>query len=129
FSINSFHAHLALHSFPTRRSSDLLRTPIPVKEAVQLVTGHSRPLGSEMVPLEESYGRILAEGLVASHDVPPFNRSAFDGYAVRAEDTTGATSDYPVHFHVLGKYRCWAYSRQTAKKRRSIPYNDRCSIT
>src|SRR5699024_8927867 len=55
-----------------------------------------------MVPLEESYGRILAEGLIASHDVPPFNRSAFDGYAVRAEDTTGATSDYPVHFHVLG---------------------------
>ena len=79
-----------------------MRTPIPVKEAVQLVTGHSRPLGSEMIPLEESYGRILAEGLIASHDVPPFNRSAFDGYAVRAEDTTGAASDHPVHFDVLG---------------------------
>lgn len=79
-----------------------MRTPIPVKEAVQLVTGHSRPLDDEVVSLEESYGRVLAEGLIASHDVPPFNRSAYDGYAVRADDTKAATIETSVHFDVIG---------------------------
>lgn len=79
-----------------------MRNPIPVKEAVQLVTGHSKPLGTETVPLNKAYGRILAEALVASHDVPPFNRSAFDGYAVRAEDTKSAAKNQPIQFKVLG---------------------------
>src|SRR5699024_11841379 len=70
--------------------------------AIQRVSAHSMTLGSEMVKLEESYARMLAEVLIANHDVPPYNRSAFEGYAVRAEDTTGETSDYPVHFHVPG---------------------------
>ena len=45
------------------------------------------------LPLEHTYGRILAEPIIAKHDVPPFDRSPYDGFAVRAEDTNGASGD------------------------------------
>jgi molybdenum cofactor synthesis domain-containing protein len=50
---------------------------------------------TERVPLETAHGRVLAEEIVASADVPPFSRAAMDGYAVRAADTTGATPAQP----------------------------------
>jgi molybdopterin molybdotransferase len=44
-----------------------------------------------IVPLISALGRALAENVIAESDVPRFNRSAVDGYAVKAEETTGAT--------------------------------------
>jgi molybdenum cofactor synthesis domain-containing protein len=51
---------------------------------------------TESVPLREAHSRVLARDLVAGMDVPPFDRSAMDGYAVRAEDTYGASDMEPV---------------------------------
>jgi molybdopterin molybdotransferase len=48
------------------------------------------PLPVEEVPLREATGRILREDVLASRDMPPFTRSAMDGYALRAGDTTAA---------------------------------------
>ncbi len=48
------------------------------------------PLGVESVPLDEALGRVLASDVVARVDVPSFDRSNLDGYAVRAADTFGA---------------------------------------
>ncbi|HVJ69100.1 MAG TPA: hypothetical protein VM510_14025, partial [Caulifigura sp.] len=50
-----------------------------------------RPLGVEQIALGETLGRILAENILAIVDVPSFDRSNFDGYAVHAADTFGAT--------------------------------------
>lgn len=79
-----------------------MRKPIPVHEAVQLVTGHARPIGSESIPLHEAYGRVLSEPILAKHDVPPFNRSAYDGYAIRSVDAKDASTEAPVTFGVMG---------------------------
>ncbi len=54
-----------------------------------------RPLGAERIRLTESLGRVLAENVLARVDVPSFDRSNFDGYAVRAEETIGATELTP----------------------------------
>jgi putative molybdopterin biosynthesis protein len=54
------------------------------------------PLGAELVPLGEALGRVLAAAVVAPIDVPGFDRSGVDGFAVRAEDTRGAREDAPV---------------------------------
>src|SRR5262245_53606586 len=54
------------------------------------------PLEPETVPLAESHGRVLASDVRAPHDVPGFDRSNVDGFAVRAEDTFGAAEDNPV---------------------------------
>lgn len=79
-----------------------MRKPIPVKDAVQLVTGHARSIGNEAVSLHNAYGRILSEPILAKHDVPPFDRSAYDGYAIRAKDSQNATEEKPVSFQVAG---------------------------
>ncbi len=59
------------------------------------------PLGTEEVPLDEAVGRVLAGDVVAPVDVPSFDRSDYDGYAVRAEDTFGATEEAPRRLHLL----------------------------
>jgi putative molybdopterin biosynthesis protein len=53
------------------------------------------PQGSEVVALAAALGRVLAADLRAPIDVPPFDRSGVDGFAVRATDTTGATEQTP----------------------------------
>jgi putative molybdopterin biosynthesis protein len=53
------------------------------------------PLGKESVALGEARGRVLAEDVVASVDVPGFDRSNVDGFAVRALDTAGASDPEP----------------------------------
>ncbi|HIA18991.1 MAG TPA: molybdopterin biosynthesis protein [Planctomycetaceae bacterium] len=54
------------------------------------------PLGTESIPLERSLGRILAEDIIAKVDVPSFDRSNYDGFAVRASETVGASEERPV---------------------------------
>jgi molybdopterin molybdotransferase len=52
------------------------------------------------VPLNETLNRVLAEDIVAKEDLPKFDKSAVDGYALRAEDTTGASQFKPVIFQI-----------------------------
>lgn len=54
------------------------------------------PKGAETVPLARALGRVLAADVVADVDVPGFDRSSVDGFAVRAADTQGAAEDSPV---------------------------------
>jgi molybdopterin molybdotransferase len=61
---------------------------LDVEEALEAVLAAARPLGAERVPLEEAAGRVLAEDARSAVDLPPFDRSAMDGFAVRAADTS-----------------------------------------
>lgn len=60
------------------------------------------PLGSEEIPLLEAHNRVLRENVISSLDIPPFNRSIVDGFAVKAEDTFGAEENHPVKLSVAG---------------------------
>ncbi|MET3504726.1 molybdopterin molybdotransferase [Halalkalibacter oceani] len=79
------------------------RTPVPVGEAVHRLSTQNVSGKTELIPLEQSFGRILAEDIYASHDVPAFDRSPYDGFAVRAADTQNASQDEPVRFKVVGE--------------------------
>ncbi|MDP6442420.1 MAG: molybdopterin-binding protein, partial [Pirellulaceae bacterium] len=59
------------------------------------------PLGAESVPLASSLGRVLSTDVVAAIDVPSFDRSNYDGFAVRAADTFGAREDAPRELDLL----------------------------
>lgn len=75
---------------------------INVDEAIaRILTAFSR-LPAERVPLADAYGRVVAEDVVAEISLPPFPNSSMDGYAVRAEDTAGASPDQPVTLRVVG---------------------------
>src|SRR6476620_5305294 len=55
---------------------------LSIDEARAEILAAARPLGAEEVPLSAAHGRVLAEDVVAAHDVPPFANSAMDGFAV-----------------------------------------------
>src|ERR1700736_4829661 len=54
-----------------------------------------RPLGAETVPLPQALGRVLAREVIADVDVPGFDRASVDGFAVRADNTVGASERAP----------------------------------
>jgi molybdopterin molybdotransferase len=58
---------------------------------------------AELIALAQAQGRILAETLVSPVDLPLFDNSAMDGYAVRAGDAAAARSDSPVRLRLIGK--------------------------
>jgi len=59
-------------------------------------------LGEEDIPLLDAYDRVLRENVVSALDIPPFNRSTVDGYAVKAEDTFGAEENQPTKLTTRG---------------------------
>lgn len=79
------------------------RIPIQVAEAVERVMKYAKHGEVEEISITESYGRILGEDVVSDHDVPHFDRSPYDGFAIRAEDTKEATQENPVEFEVIGE--------------------------
>jgi molybdopterin molybdotransferase len=62
---------------------------LTIDDALALVLAHARPLTSEAVAVSDAAGRVVAEPPLATVDLPPFDSSAMDGYAVRAGDTPG----------------------------------------
>ena len=69
---------------------------ISLEQARAVINGALRPIERiERVPLQETHGRVLAQDVIATADVPPFSRAAMDGYALRAADTAGASTVRP----------------------------------
>jgi molybdopterin molybdotransferase len=81
-----------------------LFTVLTPREAWSRLEPHLHPIDrAEAVPTAQALGRVLAEDTVAPADLPHFARSAMDGYAVRAEDTHGATEGLPAYLKVVGE--------------------------
>lgn len=74
----------------------------PVDEVLAWIDTEVSLLGSESVALTSAHGRVLAAPIVSSIDVPAFDRSAMDGFALRAEETVGAGDYNPLPFAVIG---------------------------
>ncbi|MDP3565037.1 MAG: molybdopterin molybdotransferase MoeA [Methanoregula sp.] len=84
---------------------------IPVADAVAAVIRISPTPVTETISLETSVGRILAAAVTADTDIPGFDRSVVDGFAVRAADTAGAGDAIPALLHCTGRI---AMGRQEA---------------
>ncbi|MDH5754487.1 MAG: molybdopterin-binding protein [Candidatus Bathyarchaeota archaeon] len=82
----------------------VFRELLTFDEAQRVIQQHfkPKPLGVEEIPLLEANDRVLAEDITATMDIPPFNRSTVDGYAVKAEDTFGAEENKPIRLKVCG---------------------------
>ena len=76
----------------------MFRKLLSLEEARQILKDSfsPKPGGVERASLSEALGRVLAEDFVAPMNVPPFEKSTVDGYAVKAVDTFGADEDRPV---------------------------------
>ena len=78
----------------------MLKNP-DYRTARSLLLDAVNTVGVEWTALSESAGRVLAQNLVAAESIPPFDRSAYDGYALRAADTAGASWETPVTLRIL----------------------------
>jgi molybdopterin molybdotransferase len=69
---------------------------INYRQAQELVMAHAHSFGLEQVPLEQAFGRVLAETIYADRNYPPFDRATMDGYALRYEDLAAGLRTYTV---------------------------------
>src|SRR5687768_10694684 len=77
---------------------------ITVDAAIERILQSFKPLpNAERVALLDALGRVLVEDVPADIDLPPFDTTAMDGYAVRAADVGGASKDSPVTLAVIGQ--------------------------
>lgn len=79
---------------------------LSVEEALdRLMAAVDGPLPGEDVPLAETLGRILAEPIRSAVDLPPWDNSSMDGFALHAADVAGATPAAPVRLRIVGEVR------------------------
>ncbi|MCC7541849.1 MAG: molybdopterin molybdotransferase MoeA [Deltaproteobacteria bacterium] len=76
-----------------------------IREALDALLPAFRPIGVERVVATDAVGRVLAEDVVARIDMPSYDNSAMDGYAVRSEDLRDASETHPVTLDVVGESR------------------------
>jgi molybdopterin molybdotransferase len=75
---------------------------VTVNEALAAILAGFGPLPSIEVELADALGMVLAGDITSDIDIPPFDNSSMDGYAVRAADTTSATDAQPISLRVTG---------------------------
>lgn len=76
---------------------------LELEAAIQRILAHIPPPQTERVAIRDAYSRMLTERILSTIDLPGFDNSAMDGYAVRATDVHAATSETPVPLQVDGR--------------------------
>ncbi len=79
------------------------RAMIELEQACQRILAVLAPLPPEPIPLDAAVGRVAAEPILSPIDLPPFDNSAMDGYAVNAADLRSARAEAPVKLELLGQ--------------------------
>lgn len=96
------------------------RTPLAVEEAVKKVMDCKLEGKKEYVSIFESCDRFLADDIKADHDIPRFDRSAYDGYAVRSIDFAGCAEDNPLHLEVIDEIGAGYVCKKSVGKNESV---------
>ena len=89
---------------------------IEFEEAYGLVLKETRTLGREVVRIEEAIGRVLTEEITSDMDVPPFNKSAMDGYALSSREV----KDIPMVLKVKSRIKAGKYYKGKLGEKESL---------
>jgi molybdopterin molybdotransferase len=76
---------------------------ISVEEALSRILGFFSVLEPEEKPILDALGQVTVEDVASGMNIPPHDNTAMDGYAVRAADTAGASTEAPVTLRVIGE--------------------------
>ncbi|MBM3835694.1 MAG: molybdopterin molybdotransferase MoeA [Verrucomicrobia bacterium] len=88
---------------------------LELEEAQRRILSAVRPSSSELIPLQLALGRIVADSATAAIDLPTFDNSAMDGYAVRAEDLAHSSPERPVPLRLIGRVAAGEASRDSVE--------------
>ena len=93
---------------------------MPEEKALKIIESTPLNLKIEEVPLEKAHRRVLAEDVKSLLSSPPFNKSAMDGYALRAKDTFGHSQTKPAHLTIEDRIGAGEMSLKNLKKGEAI---------
>lgn len=93
---------------------------IRVEEAVEKILLNVHPLGFEKASILEALGRVIAEDAIAPRDLPPYDNSGMDGYAIRSEDIAGASEKDPVRLEVIEDLRAGFFAKNIVQSGKAI---------
>lgn len=93
-----------------------------VDEAKKIL-GRIRLVGTETIKVTESLDRFVATDVISPEDLPPFNKAMMDGYAVKAEDTFGASEEKPVSLSLIGEVKIGEIPKKKVEKGEAIKIN------
>ena len=94
---------------------------IELEEAVSIMEANVHEINEiDEVSIEKACGRVLGEDVYSIINNPPFDRSPLDGYALRAEDTKGASKENPVILKVIDEVFAGSYSEKELQKGEAI---------
>jgi len=93
---------------------------LPFEEAQKIVLESIEVLGLEKVPLLSALDRVLGEEVISGLDIPPWDNSAVDGFAVRSADVEGASPDRPALLRVIEDLPAGRVSAKTIRAKEAI---------
>ena len=82
---------------------------LSVDQARERILSHFQPVTTETLPLAGCSNRVLAQDIAATSDLPPFNNSSMDGFAVRGADVVEAAIDSPRNLRVVADIPAGSY--------------------
>lgn len=91
-----------------------------VEEALDKLLMKLNILDTETISIEEALNRVIAEDIISNINIPPFDRSAMDGYAIKAEDSFEASHKNPKYLKLTGKIEIGEYKQLTLEKGEAI---------
>ena len=91
-----------------------------LEDAIKKLDPYIKPIQSEELETSKALNRILTNNIISEFDIPPFDRSAMDGYAVRAEDTFGASQANSKIFKKIGTSEIGEVSENVVKKGEAV---------
>lgn len=93
---------------------------VSVEKALRTILINVKTLNSETAKLTDSLDRVTAKDIHSDIDIPAFDNSAMDGYAVRSCDTTGASKDKPKVLEVIDEIKAGVMPKKALKKRAAM---------
>ncbi|MFX0027005.1 MAG: gephyrin-like molybdotransferase Glp [Candidatus Hermodarchaeota archaeon] len=92
----------------------------PLNEALNILFSKIQLSSSGEIEIEDALNRILADDIISKMDIPPFDRSAMDGYAIKAEDSFGASPKNPKKIKLVGTIEIGEYPRLRINRNEGI---------
>lgn len=96
------------------------RTPIPVSEAIEKCIKYAKRKEVKEINYLDSLNYVLAEDIIATYDIPMFNKSPYDGFAIRSEASAGASGDNRVAFKVVDHIGAGSVSEKSLKNKEAV---------
>lgn len=95
-------------------------TGVDIEEAIELLRKKTAAAKTETIFLADALGRVLAEDIFARENIPPFDRSPYDGFAFRSEDVKDASGEHPVTLRVTEEIPAGHYSERVLQKGEAV---------